>query len=65
MQPRVIKRYTTSIDEIARELVENMTYFADKHKNNEMPNNFLDELYKFSLEAVALIAVDKRLGNNK
>lgn len=62
MQPRVIRRYVTSVNEVAIELVDNMAYFAGLNKNGEMPDDFLDELYKFALESVMLVAVDRRLG---
>lgn len=62
MQPKVIKRYVSSVDEVASELVDNMAYFAAQNKNGEMPEFFLDELYKFALESVALVAVDRKIG---
>lgn len=62
MQPRVIKRYVSSVDEVAAELIENMAYFARQNAKGEMPDGFLDELYKFSLESVALVAVDRKIG---
>lgn len=62
MQPKVISRYVSSIDEVASELVDNMAYFAQKNDKGEMPDDFQDALYTFSLEAVALVAVDRKIG---
>lgn len=62
MQPKVIKKYVSSADEVAAELIENMAYFARQNDKGEMPDGFLDELYKFSLESVALVAVDRKIG---
>lgn len=62
MQPRVIQQYTGSMDKVAGELVDNMRYFAKQNENNEMPENFQDEIYKWALESVALVALDRHLG---
>lgn len=62
MQPKVIKGYVSCIDGVAAELVDNMNYFARQNGKGEMPDNFLDELYKFALESVALVAVDRKIG---
>lgn len=62
MQPRVIRRYVDSVDGVAAELVDNMAYFAKKNPKGEMPDGFLDELYRFALESVALVAVDRKIG---
>lgn len=62
MQPKVVKRYVSSVDAVASELVDNMRHFAEGDANGDMPGNFMDELYKFALESVALVAVDRKIG---
>lgn len=62
MQPKVIRRYVSSVDEVASQLVDNIAYFAAQNEKGEMPDDFIDELYKFALESVTLVAVDKKIG---
>lgn len=62
MQPRALKQYVSKIDEIAGELVDNMKFFATNDPKKEMPKHFLSELYKYTLESVGVISLDKRFG---
>lgn len=62
MQPKVISRYVSSVDEIAAELIDNMSYFAQRNDKGEMPANFLNSLNTFALESVALVAMDRKIG---
>lgn len=62
MQPRAVKKYIDKIDETAAELVDNMKYFAKNNSKQEMPENFLNEIYKYTLESIGIISMDKRFG---
>nr|WCC58036.1 cytochrome P450 [Pharsalia antennata] len=62
MQPRAIQQYVGSMDKVAGELLDNMRYFAKQNENSEMPENFQDELYKWALESVGVVALDRHLG---
>ncbi|XP_071446452.1 probable cytochrome P450 49a1 [Hetaerina americana] len=60
MQPRVAMRYVPPISDVAQEFVDKMR--AMKDHNNEMPPDFMNELFKWSLESIAYVALDTRLG---
>ncbi|KAL1501985.1 hypothetical protein ABEB36_007202 [Hypothenemus hampei] len=62
MQPRVIEMYLDRMDSVTNDLLDNMKYFAKTDPNNEMPDDFQNELHKWSLESIGLIAFNKRLG---
>lgn len=60
MQPRNTKIYVQPIDEVANDLVERIKMIRDA--KSEVPENFINELNKWALESIALIALDTRLG---
>lgn len=63
MQPRVILQYIDSTNRVADEFVENITYFSSLNTMGEMPHDFVNEIYKWALESVGVIALDKHFGN--
>ncbi|EFA07581.1 probable cytochrome P450 12c1, mitochondrial [Tribolium castaneum] len=62
MQPRNISQYTDKMNSVADELVNNITNLLEESENGEMPENFHNELYKWSLESVGLVTLDTHLG---
>ncbi|XP_074037564.1 cytochrome P450 301B1 [Leptinotarsa decemlineata] len=60
LQPRVAKMYVSSISSTAQEFVDRI----DKLRNSdeEVPDDFLNEIHKWSLESIAKVALDVRLG---
>lgn len=60
MQPRNAKLYVGAIDQVSQQLVNRMRLIRDA--NNEMPEDFYNELSKWALESITYIALDKRLG---
>ncbi|XP_026464272.1 cytochrome P450 CYP12A2-like [Ctenocephalides felis] len=60
MQPRNIKQYIAPVEEVTDEFIARMNHLRDS--NNEMPKDFSHELNKWSLESIARIALDTRLG---
>nr|QZM07455.1 cytochrome P450 monooxygenase CYP301B1 [Lasioderma serricorne] len=60
LQPRVAKLYTKSIEDTATEFVNRIPLLMDEKR--EMPDDFLNELHKWSLESIAKVALDVRLG---
>lgn len=60
MQPRNTNLYVRQIDEVAQEFVQKMRRL--KGKNEELPEYFNNELCKWALESIALVALDKRMG---
>ncbi|EFN64099.1 Probable cytochrome P450 49a1 [Camponotus floridanus] len=62
MQPRAIKAHITQISDISYEFVEKMRALRDPLCPWELPADFRNELYKWSLESICSIALDCRLG---
>ncbi|XP_046391143.1 probable cytochrome P450 49a1 [Ischnura elegans] len=60
MQPRTSMRYIPPISSVAQEFVDRMR--AIKDQNDEMPPDFMNELFKWALESIAYVALDTRLG---
>ncbi|XP_071452595.1 probable cytochrome P450 49a1 [Hetaerina americana] len=60
MQPRISKRYVPPIAAVAQEFVDKMRGMRDEKE--ELPENFSNELFKWSLESIAYVALDARLG---
>nr|XP_023026615.1 probable cytochrome P450 12a5, mitochondrial [Leptinotarsa decemlineata] len=62
MQPKAIHPYMTRLDGVAGELVENMRHFSRLNENHQMPDDFENELYKWALESVGIMALNKHFG---
>lgn len=60
MQPRNTKVYVQPIDDVAGEFVDRIKTLRDSKM--EVPKNFINELNKWSLESIATVALDTRLG---
>ncbi|KAF4526692.1 hypothetical protein B566_EDAN010122 [Ephemera danica] len=60
MQPRVAKQYVPKIDQVAIDFVQRMKEL--RNEQNELPADFKNELHKWALESIALVALDTRLG---
>ncbi|XP_037891543.1 probable cytochrome P450 49a1 isoform X2 [Glossina fuscipes] len=60
LQPQIVKKYVSPLNDIATEFMARIHEMRDE--NQELPANFLHELYKWALESVGFIALDTRLG---
>ncbi|XP_069672594.1 probable cytochrome P450 301a1, mitochondrial [Periplaneta americana] len=60
MQPRVTKLYVAPINSVADDFLKRIKSL--RNEKQEMPENFMNELHKWSLESIVYIAMDKRLG---
>lgn len=60
MQPRLVKSYIPTIDNIVGEFIENIPKLQDE--NGEMPENFHEHLNSWSLESITTLTLGKRLG---
>nr|QTM97416.1 Cytochrome P450 [Sitophilus oryzae] len=60
LQPRSAKMYTEAISCTAEQFVRRLATI--QNEESEMPNDFLNEIHKWSLESLARIALDIRLG---
>ncbi|XP_049785635.1 probable cytochrome P450 301a1, mitochondrial isoform X2 [Schistocerca cancellata] len=60
MQPRSTKLYIPSINQVAQDFTDRMLAIRDE--NMKMPADFVNELNKWALESISLVALDTRLG---
>ena len=59
MQPKTVRLYVPKIEEIADEFIAKMK--SKLNSKSELPDDFLNELNRWSLESVGYIALDRRL----
>ncbi|KAK9877540.1 hypothetical protein WA026_018647 [Henosepilachna vigintioctopunctata] len=60
LPPSAAKVYIEPLDVIASDFLRRMEESLDE--NQELPGNFLSEIYKWALESVARVSLDTRLG---
>ncbi|KAG8221871.1 hypothetical protein J437_LFUL003247 [Ladona fulva] len=60
LQPRISKQYIRPIAGVAQDFVDRIRTL--RNEKSEMPDYFINELFKWSLESIAYVALDKRLG---
>ncbi|KAG8226453.1 hypothetical protein J437_LFUL003445 [Ladona fulva] len=60
MQHRLTKTYFQPILDVTNEFIARVRSLRDA--NDEMPEDFSNELFKWSLESITMVALDKRLG---
>ncbi|XP_046666276.1 probable cytochrome P450 301a1, mitochondrial isoform X1 [Homalodisca vitripennis] len=60
LQPRTAKLYIQPIEETAEAFIERVRLI--RNSDQEVPNDFLNEIHKWSLESIARVALDARLG---
>ncbi|XP_055920745.1 probable cytochrome P450 49a1 [Eupeodes corollae] len=60
LQPNTAKKYIPPLNEIASEFMTRIHEM--RNENDELPGNFLHELYKWALESVGRVSLDTRLG---
>ncbi|VVC39834.1 Hypothetical protein CINCED_3A013845 [Cinara cedri] len=60
LQPRTAKFYIGTIEDTAIAFVNRIKKI--KNKDQEVPDDFLNEIHKWSLESIARVALDQKLG---
>lgn len=53
LQPSTARKYITPLNEIATDFMERVHTIRDE--NNELPDDFLHELYKWALECTLIL----------
>lgn len=61
MNPKTVKSYIGAVDQISTDFVQRIRMIRER-ETQEMPNNFINELNKWSLESISYIALNQRLG---
>ena len=62
LRPKSAVGYTEKIEDIAQEFIDSRIRPRRDSRTNQMPEDFLYELYRWALESVAFIALNTRLG---
>ncbi|GLH07255.1 Probable cytochrome P450 301a1, mitochondrial [Gryllus bimaculatus] len=60
MQRKSANQYYTPVNDVAEDFIARMRDLRDE--NNELPADFINELYKWSLESITMVALDTRIG---
>ncbi|KAH8394653.1 hypothetical protein KR222_000876 [Zaprionus bogoriensis] len=60
LQPQTAKKYIPPLNDIASEFMGRIEEM--RNEQDELPDNFLHELYKWALESVGRVSLDTRLG---
>lgn len=60
LQPKTVKTYVPDVEAVTRDFLELMR--ASRDANNEVPETFGQDLNKWALESIAVIALNQRLG---
>ncbi|KAB7499513.1 putative cytochrome, mitochondrial [Armadillidium nasatum] len=60
MRPKNILKYLQEMDNVSRDFTDRIAELQLKH--GEMPKNFQQEIYKWALESVGTVALNRRLG---
>lgn len=62
LRPKSTLRYTPELESIVEEFIEKKIKKGRHPENNQVGPQFLDEMYKWSLESVSCLALNTRLG---
>ena len=62
LRPKSTLRYTPELEEIAQEFIDKKIENKKNEENDQVGTDFLDDLYKWSLESVSCLALNTRLG---
>ncbi|OXU32057.1 hypothetical protein TSAR_002862 [Trichomalopsis sarcophagae] len=61
MQPRTVRYHVAQIDQVADDFIAKMRQLRDP-LTNELPASFYNEISKWTLESICLVALDHRFG---
>ncbi|CAG9837182.1 unnamed protein product [Diabrotica balteata] len=62
MQPKTVQQYTTRMDGVAKDLMKLIKHRVKSSGTNQTPDDFEKDLYKWALDSVAIIALNRQLG---
>nr|XP_029732297.1 probable cytochrome P450 301a1, mitochondrial [Aedes albopictus]XP_029732298.1 probable cytochrome P450 301a1, mitochondrial [Aedes albopictus]XP_029732299.1 probable cytochrome P450 301a1, mitochondrial [Aedes albopictus] len=60
LQLSTVRRYVTPLEQVTEEFIDRCNQMLDHNK--ELPDDFDNEIHKWSLECIGLVALDTRLG---
>lgn len=62
LKPNNVLPYIGKMNAVVDQFVENIKFFSQQNPNGEMPSDFLNEIYKWSLESISIITMNESLG---
>ncbi|GLV43368.1 Cytochrome P450 12a5 [Carabus blaptoides fortunei] len=62
MQPSVVSHYIPQMNSVGEDFIHRMRHLAAMDPNGEMPETFQNEIAKWAIESVGVIALDCRFG---
>ncbi|XP_050510784.1 cytochrome P450 CYP12A2-like [Diabrotica virgifera virgifera] len=62
MQPKTVQQYTTRMDSAAKDLMKLIRYRMKSEGTNQTPADFENDLYKWALDSISIIALNRKLG---
>ncbi|XP_046814870.1 probable cytochrome P450 301a1, mitochondrial [Vespa crabro] len=60
LQPQIVRKYITPIEIVTSDFIKRIEDI--QQKNGELPGDFDNEIHKWALECIGLVALDVRLG---
>lgn len=63
MQPRSANMYVSAMNNVAEDFLTVMERYRKQNPQGEMPADFMDDVNKWALESICVVAFNKRLGN--
>lgn len=60
LQLSTVRRYVTPLEQVTNEFLDRCATLLDE--KNELPSDFDNEIHRWSLECIGLVALDTRLG---
>ncbi|XP_066141280.1 cytochrome P450 CYP12A2-like [Euwallacea fornicatus] len=62
MQPKTVEMYTGHMNSVTDDLIANIRRISKMNPKKEMPESFINEIYKWALESMGVIAFNRRIG---
>ncbi|XP_035690427.1 cytochrome P450 CYP12A2-like [Branchiostoma floridae] len=62
MRPKTVGAYASLQDDVTRDLVDVIRALIGKEESGGQVHNFINYVYRWALEAISVVVLDKRLG---
>ncbi|XP_066267310.1 cytochrome P450 10-like [Branchiostoma lanceolatum] len=62
MRPKTVGAYASLQDDVCRDLVDVIRALAEKEESGGQVHNFTNYVYRWALESISVVVLDKRLG---
>ncbi|XP_066267323.1 probable cytochrome P450 49a1 [Branchiostoma lanceolatum] len=62
MRPKTVGAYASLQDDVSRDLVDVIRALTEKEESGGQVHNFINYVYRWALESISVVVLDKRLG---